>query len=75
MAREQSQRVAEVEDSVVRLHRREMRLRSILKSALTSVESRRDASDELESLLNEIKLVEDELQTQVRQEREKTGHS
>jgi hypothetical protein len=61
MAREQSQRVAELEVTSARLQQREKRLRAVLKSAFTGDESRRDAREELESLLNKTDEVEDEL--------------
>jgi hypothetical protein len=61
MAREQSERVAELEGTAARLQQRERRLRAVLKSAFTGKESRRDARQELESLLNKTDEVEDEL--------------
>jgi hypothetical protein len=61
MTREQSQHVAELEGTVVRLRRRERCLRAALKSPFVSVESRHDAREELELLLNETEQVEDEL--------------
>ena len=61
MAREQSQRVAELEALVVGFQQREKRLRAVLSSGFTSRESRRDARVELESLLNTSEDVEDEL--------------
>jgi hypothetical protein len=61
MAREQSQRVAELEVSTARLEQREKRLRAAVSSAFTSDEIRRDARDELESLLHKQQELEDEL--------------
>jgi hypothetical protein len=61
MTREQSQRVAELEVAIARLHQREQRLRAILSSALTSHEDRRKARVELESLLDTTDEVEGEL--------------
>ena len=61
MAREQSQRVARLEVTIARLEQREKRLRAVFKSAFTSRESRYDAREELESLLNKTEEVEDEL--------------
>ena len=61
MTREQSQRAAELEGTVVRLRRRERRLRAALKSPFVRVESRHDAREELESLLSETEQIEDEL--------------
>ena len=61
MTQEQSQRVAELEVAIARLHQREQRLRAILSSALTSHEDRRDAREELESLLEMTDEVEGEL--------------
>jgi hypothetical protein len=62
MAQEQSTHVAELELSVARLHQREKRLRAVLSSAFTSPESRLDAREELESLLDKTVAAEDELQ-------------
>jgi hypothetical protein len=61
MARELNQRVAELEGTIASLGQRERRLRAVLSSALTSDDSRRDAREELESLLNMTDEVEDEL--------------
>ena len=61
MTREHSQRAAELEGTVVRLRRRERRLRAALKSPFVRGESRHDAREELESLLSETEQIEDEL--------------
>jgi len=61
MTREQSQRVAELEATLSRLHQREQRLRAVLSSALTSHDDRRDAREELESLLDMTDEAEGEL--------------
>jgi hypothetical protein len=61
MAQEQIQLVAELEATIARLEQREKRLRAVFSSAFTDHERRRDAREELESLLNEIVAVEDEL--------------
>lgn len=61
MAREQGQRIGELEIMVASLQQREKRLRAVLSSAFTSNESRRDARTELESLLNMTEAAEDEL--------------
>jgi hypothetical protein len=57
-----SAQVAELELSVVRLQQREKRLRAVLSSAFTSRENRRDAREELETLLDKAVAAEDELQ-------------
>jgi hypothetical protein len=62
MVLEQSTQVAELELSVARLQQREKRLRAVLSSAFTSRESRRDAREELETLLDKTEAADDELQ-------------
>jgi hypothetical protein len=49
------------ETVLVVLHRREMRLRSVLSSALTSPEDREAAALELETILQETREVEDKV--------------
>jgi hypothetical protein len=71
MAPQHSQRIAELEVAITRLHRTEMRLRSVLKSAFTSVESRREARHELDLNLGEARQVEDELHVLVARARGK----
>jgi len=61
MTREQSQRATELEVTIARLHQREERLRAVLSSALTSHDARRDAREELESLMDATDEVEGEL--------------
>lgn len=62
MVLEQSTQVAELELSVARFQQREKRLRAVLSSAFTSRESRRDAREELETLLDNAVAAEDKLQ-------------
>jgi hypothetical protein len=62
MAQGQSQHVVEeLEDTVACLEQREKWLRAILSSAFTSLENRRDAREELESLLDKTDEVEGQL--------------
>ena len=61
MPQGQSQSVAELEDTVARLEQREKRMRAVLSSAFTSRENRREAREELESLLQKTDQVQDEL--------------
>lgn len=53
---------AEFETKLIVLHRREMRLRSVLSSALVSPENRQEASLQLETLLQETREIEDKLE-------------
>lgn len=50
--------IAELETRFTVLHRREMRLRSALSSALVSPENRQDAREELEAILGETREIE-----------------
>jgi hypothetical protein len=52
---------AELETTLIVLHRREMRLRPILSSALASPENRQEASLQLETLLQETREIEDKV--------------
>ena len=61
MEKLQNTQVDELESSVARLYQREKRLRAVLSSAFTSRENRRDARDELESVLDETNTTENEL--------------
>jgi hypothetical protein len=54
-------RIDELETLVAHLHQREKWLRAVLSSALTSHESRTNAREELESLLDKSEEAEDEL--------------
>lgn len=54
-------RIDELETLVAHLHQREKWLRAVLSSALTSRESRSNAREELESLLDKSEEAEDEL--------------
>ena len=56
-----SQKIAELETALTVLHRREMRLRSILSSALVAPENRQDAHLELEILLKETRAIEEKV--------------
>jgi hypothetical protein len=57
MEQGRSQEIAELETALTALHRREMRLRSILSSALVAAENRQDAHLELETLLKETRAI------------------
>jgi hypothetical protein len=61
MEQSRSQTIAELETALTVLHRREMRLRSILSSALVAPENRRDAHLELETVLQETREIEDKV--------------
>ena len=54
---------AQFETTLVVLHRREMRLRHMLNSALVSRENRQDAREESMTILAETRLVETLLAT------------
>lgn len=62
------QTISELETTLVALHRREMRLRSVVSSPVVSVENRNDAREALEAILNETRVVEDAV-TQLEAER------
>jgi hypothetical protein len=53
--------IADLEESLVAIHRREMRLRSILRSALASSEYRKEARIELEKLLEETRAIQEKV--------------
>lgn len=53
--------IADLEAEIVRLQRREMRLRSVLSSALASPEKRQSARVELEQLLEDSRDTEQRL--------------
>lgn len=59
MEQRHKQRIAELKERLVVLHRSEMRFRSILTSALVFPEKRRIAREELEALLKEIREIEE----------------
>jgi hypothetical protein len=61
MEQHRRQTIPELETTLAILHRREMRLRPILSSALTSPENRREASLQLEALLQETRAIEDKV--------------
>lgn len=61
MEQSRSEKIAELEAALTALHRREMRLRSILSSALVAPENRRDAHLELETVLQETREIEDQV--------------
>ncbi len=61
MEQSRSQKIAELETALTVLHRREMRLRSILSSALVAPENRRVAHLELETVLQETREIEDKV--------------
>jgi hypothetical protein len=50
--------VAQLETTLVILHRREMRLRSALASTYVSPENRKDAREALEVILQETRVIE-----------------
>jgi hypothetical protein len=52
------QTIAELETTLIALHRGEMRLRSVLSSALVSPDNRQDARAALEALLEETREIE-----------------
>lgn len=54
-------KIAELEETLASLHRREMRVRSVLSSALSSPQSRQEAYVELEELLKETEEAEEGL--------------
>jgi len=60
--------LAELETTLVALHRREMRLRSVLSSPVVSPEKRKDAREALEAILDETRVAEDAV-TQLEAER------
>ncbi len=68
MEQPRKQTIAELETTLVVLHRREMRLRSVLSSPVVSAEKRRDAREALEAILDETRVVEDAV-TQLEPER------
>jgi hypothetical protein len=53
--------IAELETTLVMLHRREMRFRSALSSALVNPENRQDARIALEAILEETREIEDKV--------------
>jgi hypothetical protein len=59
MEQNQNSTIAEFETTLTMLHRREMRLRSVLASALVSLENRQTAHLELETLLKETREIEE----------------
>lgn len=61
MEESRNQTIAQFESTLVVLHRREMRLRSMLSSALVSPENRQEAHLELETLLAETREIEDKV--------------
>ena len=58
MEQPRKQNMAELETSLVVLHRREMRLRSVVSSSVVSPENRKDAREALEAILEETRVVE-----------------
>lgn len=61
MAESTNQRIDELEGTVSHLQRREKHLRRVISSAFAHHDSRRDAREELESLLNQSEETEQEL--------------
>jgi hypothetical protein len=61
MAESRNPTIAEFETTLTVLHRREMRLRSILSSALVSPKNREAAREALEDLLKETRGIEDKV--------------
>ena len=59
MEQTRKQIIAELETTLVVLHRREMRLRSVVSSPVVSLENRKDAREALEAILDETRVVED----------------
>jgi len=68
MEQPRKQNIAELETTLVVLHRREMRLRSVLSSPVVSPAKRNDAREALEAILDETRVVEDAV-TQLEAER------
>jgi hypothetical protein len=61
MEQSRSHKIAQFETALTALHRREMRLRSILSSALVAPENRQDARLKLEALLEETRAIEEKV--------------
>ena len=61
MAEFTNQRIDELEGTVSHLQRREKHLRRVISSAFTHHETRRDAREELESVLDKSEQTEQEL--------------
>ena len=60
--------IADMETTLVVLHRREMRLRAVVSSPVVSAENRKDAREALETILDEARVIQDAL-TQLEAER------
>jgi len=54
-------KIDELETALTVLHRREMRLRSIISSAFVAPENRQDAHLELEQILQDTREIEDKV--------------
>jgi len=61
MEQDRNQTIAELETTLTVLHRREMRLRSVMSSALVAPENRQDAREALEVILEETREIEDKV--------------
>jgi hypothetical protein len=59
MEQPRKQAIAELETTLVTLHRREMRLRSVVSSPVVSPENRKDAREALEAILDETREIQD----------------
>jgi len=63
MEQDRSLKITGLKTVLAMLHRREMRLRSMLSSTLTSPEYRQEARSELETLLRDTRRIEDQIST------------
>jgi hypothetical protein len=61
MAESTNPRIAELEGTVSKLQRREKHLRRVISSAFAQIETRRDAREELESIIDKSDETEHEL--------------
>jgi len=60
--------IADMETTLVVLHRREMRLRAVASSPVVSAKNRKDAREALETILDEARVIQDAF-TQLEAER------